>query len=273
MSNNNHNSECSFTGEILTYLYEELGKKERKNFEAHLSECTECTDGLADIAFARFSVQEWRGEEFAPLKTPIINIPYETQKARVKDSTVAESWLARMRGYVSVSPAWATMGGAAAAVVVCLGLIFAALNLFQPDELAVAGDNNPVKTSVSPTAGNNALKNQEIYADAKQTNKLPGNSSQTLLPNTGETESAFEPDNQISVQAKTSIPEKQESVRKVRNVKRYSERITASEKTDIRTVNRNAPRNTGQTPVLSNFEEEEDNTLRLAELFEDFDTE
>ena len=60
MSNNNHISKCIYSAEIIAYLYGEIAKKEKSAFETHLPNCSNCTDELADFAFARFSVQEWR---------------------------------------------------------------------------------------------------------------------------------------------------------------------------------------------------------------------
>ena len=77
MSNNNHISDCSFSAEIPAYLYGEIGNRGKSEFETHLSDCSNCIDELADLSFARFSVQEWREAEFAHLETPVMKSPYE----------------------------------------------------------------------------------------------------------------------------------------------------------------------------------------------------
>ena len=91
MSNNKHISKCIYSADIVEYLYDEIGKREKSAFETHLSGCSNCTDELAAVSFARFSVQEWRDAEFANLKTPVIDIPFDRQMEKVMASTVSVS--------------------------------------------------------------------------------------------------------------------------------------------------------------------------------------
>jgi hypothetical protein len=80
----NSNKECGFEHEIVSYMYDELGAAERTQFETHLMDCTSCTDEFAAVSFSRFSVFEWHKEEFAHLATPEIVIPYEPRKVAVE---------------------------------------------------------------------------------------------------------------------------------------------------------------------------------------------
>jgi len=80
------NKECGFEHEIVSYMYDELGGAERTQFETHLVDCSACTDEFAAVSFSRFSVFEWQKEEFAHLATPEIVIPYESRKVAIESS-------------------------------------------------------------------------------------------------------------------------------------------------------------------------------------------
>jgi hypothetical protein len=73
---NGINRNCGFEDEIVSYIYDELTAGDRQKFERHLVSCTTCTDEFAAVSYSRFSVFEWQKNEFAPLKTPEIGIPY-----------------------------------------------------------------------------------------------------------------------------------------------------------------------------------------------------
>lgn len=87
---NNDNKECGFEHEIVSYMYDELGAAERTQFETHLKNCGSCTDEFAAVSLSRFSVFEWQKEEFAQIATPEIVIPYEARKVGI----VSGGWFA-----------------------------------------------------------------------------------------------------------------------------------------------------------------------------------
>lgn len=73
---------CNHSDEIVAYIYGEISENDRRIFESHLGACTNCTDEFAIVSDARFSVFEWRKEEFAPLPTPEISIPFHASSVR-----------------------------------------------------------------------------------------------------------------------------------------------------------------------------------------------
>lgn len=260
MLNNNHSSDCSFSAEIPAYLYGEISKGEKSKFEGHLVNCSNCADALADSAFARFSVQEWRDTEFAHLETPLINIPYERNKANI---TVSDSWLACLRQYVSLSPAWATAGGAMAALAIGVGLVFAAINIFQPAEISVVNNYNSAKIAVSPTTELAAQKPENF---PEQSPELPTKNVEVKQLDFGRrNKQASEPKNNKLI---TSNNASQNKI-----VKRNTEKISTNNRVTAGMVNKPIASKTRQVPALVNFEEEEDDTLRLAELFDKTETE
>jgi len=258
MSNNNHISKCVYSAEIIAYLYGEIAKKEKSAFETHLANCSNCTDELADFAFARFSVQEWRDAEFAHLETPVIKIPFERKKVNISDSTVSDSWLARLRGLVSLSPAWAAASGAAA-LAVGLGLVFAAINIFQPAEIAENNNDNSVKIAVSPTTEIAVQKPEKVFSDNQKTESSPEQLPKSL--------------NKKSENSKNTVVKISENVRKNKSAKQFSENTPANNRTASKAADKAVPSKARQVPGLIAFEEDEDKTLRLAELFDEFDTE
>lgn len=77
LTNGEEKSLCGHRDELVSYLYAEMAEDQRERLEAHLLDCTACTDEFAGLSEARFSVFEWQKEEFAPLATPEFTIPYE----------------------------------------------------------------------------------------------------------------------------------------------------------------------------------------------------
>jgi hypothetical protein len=207
------------------------------------------------------------------LKTPVINIPYELKPEITAGSDASESLIARLRRFVSLSPAWMTAGSAMTAMAIGIGLIFAALNVFQPAEIAVNENDKPVSVAISPTPEVVAANTADIYPE--NTNIKPV-SEQSLEPvnkfaEVNRNEAPRE--NKIRFESNNPPIIFREKVRKERVVKQFNAKVPANEQTASKTVIESAVSPTGRVPVLSSFDEEEDNTLRLAELFEDSDRE
>lgn len=122
-SNGIHNSSCEFETEIVSYLYDEMATADRDRFETHLLECTPCTDEFAGMSYSRFSVFEWQREEFAPLTTPQIAIPYPAKLVEVSRSLGYFSGLRELRAFN-----WRSGVVAAGIFAICVGLGIAVLN-------------------------------------------------------------------------------------------------------------------------------------------------
>lgn len=260
MSNNNHISDCGFAAEIPDHLYGEIGERENSGFENHLENCPTCADALAASSFALFSVREWRDAEFAQMKTPVINIPYERKPERKNViSVVSDSWLARLRQYVSLSPAWAA-GGGMAVLAIGFGLIFAAVNMFQPVEFAEV--NYSAKTAVSPTIQNNAPKSEK---SSGQSPEPPIKNVEAIQSDVARQNNRTNP---IEVQ-KINVPKVSHNTAANKIVKRNSENASTNNRLTAETSGKSAASRSTKVPALTNFEEEEDKSLRLAELFED----
>lgn len=219
---------CKFTDEIVSYMYDEIGEPERSKFEEHLLDCTVCTDEFAGISNARFSVFEWRKEEFAHLPTPNIVIPYG-------QPVVAAGFFAGLRDLLTLS-GWPAAATVAAGLIVSIGLGFAAMNYLVGDQEMASNKSPNVVVPAVPVAEN---KVQTMQSDD------PGKT------------------NDEAVVATTA------NDRQMRAVRAYS---AAQRKTTQRpnsTVVRNPSATTAKAPALTNYDDADDKSLRLSDLFDD----
>lgn len=256
MNNNNHqNSNCSFAPEIVSYIYDEIGVKEKFAFEAHLANCATCPEELADFMEIRFSVTDWKQNEFAPLATPVIEIPFEKEQVR-EIAAVQSSWLSNLRAIFTLSPSFATASAAMAALVICAGLVFVVIKYSGNVEVAAVENTNKTKPSVSPT--------MEV---------LPNKSAEKIIADNEKTTDKVIVNPPKAQNNETTVVKFVE--RKPKNVAQNSENRpinTMVNKFNRPNVRKNSPANNRQLPRLNNFDEDEDDSLRLAELFEDIET-
>jgi hypothetical protein len=274
-NNNQNNGTCAFAGQIVSYLYGEAGAKEKTVFETHLNSCSVCADELAGFSMARSSILEWRNEEFLPLETPSIEIPHEKSRdfyIAEADSKVSRNWFSALHRVFSISPASPALIASAsfAIVVICLGVILFA---------------NKSANNVG-IAGFNGKNTEQLISSPKQSNENFNNVAQNN--NTGKTSEAASPDketkpliavaenNNRKTIPNSGITGKDLNI-KISNVSRSPVKIQSREtnlsKIKPSTVENKKPvfAQTGKIPTLNNVEEDEDKSLRLAELFEDDD--
>lgn len=224
---------------MIAYIYDESSQAARLRFEEHLSDCTRCTDEFACIADARFSVFEWHKEEFMPLATPRIVIPYATAHiAYAADNGV----FAFLRGLLTV-PRLAT---AMAVVLFAAGLGLFVSRYGDDREIAVVAPlSNTIRPASSITSGpptDNSLVRPAAVQEAKRDSDVQDDQPQ---PQTDHVERA-------TVQGRKA-----------------SRPMTASIK---RSPGREANPNSAKlrkAPVLNSFEESDDRSLRLSDLFDD----
>ena len=214
-------------------MYGEIDGVEREGFETHLAECVTCTDDFAAISNARFSVFEWRKEEFDRLATPNIVIP-ELSKSAV-NTTADSGWFAGLATLLAFAR---TPIVAAAALLVCLGLGFIALSYFRITEELIA-----TNTEVTVPALSNAEENKKQFDDSTS-EVIPPDSVDPIVP------------------IKTSASKKRAP---------SHEPIRTNE---IRRAVSNTPKRLSSPqraskPVLNDFNDETDKSLRLADLFDE----
>jgi hypothetical protein len=232
-SRENLSPSCSSSEELVAYLYDEMNVAERSVFEGHLSACDSCTAEFAELSYARLGVYEWNRDEFAELATPDIVVPYEPARS---------SWMDAVRAFF-ISPAqWAMAGGAFAVFAIVAGVWFVI-----PNGVEVA--SGPVPNS-SPAAVNNKPA-EEIQPAAAPTANNPVVDGRDPVVQKAE-------------------PIKSEIVRtssdeNVKSPNHKPAKIDKATPQPVQAKRRAAPR-------LNDFEDEDDNTLRLGDLLAEVDT-
>jgi hypothetical protein len=258
MNSNNHNSSCNFSDQLISYLYDEIGEREKSRFEAHVLNCGACADELSAFGGIRASVSDWREKEFAALASPVIELPFEVAEKTKITSTetsagASRSWLSGLRELFSLSPAWAGAATACAALAICAGLFYVAFSSQQNDRSVAAANKNASAASVPAPTVDDKIATTGTRIDDEQPDESPKpeikkdkKSNPPKSPATAE--KIVAPDNSAVKPVKTSVaPKPANKEKSAPNVKK------PARASDIEFTTR----------------EEEDKSLRLADLFDD----
>ncbi len=244
MLNNGNNSKCEFTGEIVSYLYNESGTSQRRIFEKHLADCTVCTDEFAAISNARFSVFEWQKEAFAHLLTPEIVIPYGSKKGFVQAADDSGFWagLRRLVSFPSLPMA------ITAALLLCIGMGFVTIAYFggrQGNTIAdIGGAVPPVERSVLPSNVPAVL----VTSD----HKTPGKTMERVSKNG--------PANRSTLSNSTVANNR--GIRQEKFIRAENRKLGAD-------IASHDPTAQPRKPVLTTDAETDDRSLRLSDLFDE----
>ncbi len=272
LDNNHNNSRCDFAAELVSYLYGEGDAQEKVEFETHLYTCSNCADELAGFSFIRSSVLHLR-EEFSTMETPSFVFPTQRRKESAAILPVenrTDSWLTELRKIFSLSPAWATT--VTAALVICIGLALIVLNFSQNDEKAKNNKNNAQSTD-SPMIGEKIETIKEHASEKNTVDDLPSELTKTRNLNAENL-----PREQSLRQPKQS--NFNGSVIKVSNVspgKTNGNKSFKNESGDTVRKNKEAINKNNimpslqaqKVPKLVETDDEEDDSLRLADLFDE----
>ncbi len=258
MINNKHkDSGCGFSEQLIAFLYDESSGAEKALFEKHLTGCPICADELEVFSGVHFSINDWKLNEFASIQTPTIEIPYERIESSVKKSEVKGSWLAGLRDLFSLSPrVWSLTTASLAVLAVFGGIVYFAFNSPKNDE--VVESNKTRKSVILPTV--------EKTIQPSNSNNNTNNSSKTPSKPVAEPKPE-QPE--LAVSDGTDLPNNR--VVKVSDAQRQKPKTDSNNKQNAdKTVKK--PENKKEVPVVSPYDDEEDDTLRLAEMFEEIDT-
>ena len=255
MINTSKNLSCAFADDLVSYLYGEMDLSEMGGFETHLSDCADCTEEFADLSLARLGVYEWNRDDFRHLKTPFIEIPYSSTN---HPEYVHSSWLDALRGVFATAPKWAAAGGAFAILAVGLGITLIASNLFRESNDLTEGNNVIASelTVINPVAlpSQREVEREPALSDESATVDTRNRPSAAIL----KSELTY---GRLAAPASTSL----------RNRKKTSTPLYSKEIEAIRGKNVNKNPGRSAPPQLSDFRDEEDRSLRLADLFADVD--
>lgn len=230
--NNSIGSACVSGDGMISYLYDEMATKQRVRFESHLQECSVCTDEFAELSLSRLEVYEWNRDEFAAIPTPVIAIPHET----IEHVPWFKSWF----GPILSAPKLAAFG-TLASVVLAFVLVGSDLS-----------DNSEAVSEVKTIDAPYLIEENSAPSSLAEVRQLAETRSPKSLDTKHDTQS--EPKQALKPVA---------SVRKVNP----HEPIKATRPGgEAKNMPKAAP---PDAPRLTNFEDEADNTLRLADLVAD----
>lgn len=252
---------CEFAPEIVDFLYGEMSNDQKNAFNLHLNKCSACADEIEDFSHIRFSIQDWKAAEFANLSTPKIKIPYQTVSVKTFETVKTASWFDSIRNYLTLSP---IMSGALAVVLLAVLFGFGVLFFNNSEKQFVADANVKPNINTNPTAKPTTSVEPEKVVIAENSSESDKNDS--TFHDTIPTEKKIIEDSvPVKVTEKTNPKQKTQTVRTVEKKQTVSDTLTADKDSKV----------TPQTkkPRLNELpEEDEDNSLRLSDLFAELDT-
>jgi anti-sigma factor RsiW len=235
---NKTDNTCSFGGDTLAYLYDELSSDRRERFEMHLEGCSHCIDEFAELSEARYSVYEWKTVEFSSLSTPRFVIPAESAPA-------SASWLDSIRAAFAWNGAAALAGGIA---ILVMGVFGFAVFINSPEA--------PVATAIQPPtrrSGPSAVVSPTRSAEAADVDgpAVEGPDVTTVTPRFSEPEI-------LAVRKRAASPKGKPS------------RSTRTE--PVQTKRARPTPSLDNSPTLGQYVDDRDESLRLSDLFDDLDS-
>ena len=242
---NGHNPSCGFAGDIVSYLYDEIDPAEKLKFEMHLANCATCGTELAAFSDVRTSMINWREADFGWLPSPDIVIPYEKLPEQPLVVETRGTILTDLRRLFSFSP-WPPAFAAFGALAIIAGLAFLGISYLNEPEKNVADNRNTSQPVVSPT-----IKVQPSETTVASDDPPAKQKTRDEVVN-AQKSTATEP---VKISTPTAQPKKAVQPAYVAPNKSVEKNTT-----------------TQKAPSLNNYAIEEDNTLRLADLFEEIDT-
>ena len=120
---------CERASDLIAFLYNEANENEKRDFQSHLQQCSNCREEVAAFAGVRESITAWRDEALSGFVA----------------TTVAskKSALAALRQFFDLSPLWLKGATAFAVVAFCVLAALAIVRLNAPQ---------PALTVVNPGA-------------------------------------------------------------------------------------------------------------------------
>ena len=228
--------EEKFGPELLSYMYGELDGRRSADFESHLQLCDACTAELANVADARLGVIEWRREDFEPLATPVIVLPAIEPVAAVQKGGIAA-----VIESIKNLPAWASAGMALAPAAVLFGVFY--FGYFN----VPATRNDVATTATAPAAAEKVLEPVATVNNG---------SEKTVVA----VETNTRDHNAVAAKAQPVAVRRNATPERIAAKHFVSQPLRTETATAVKTIKKSAPR-------LSSFDEEDDKSLRLADLF------
>lgn len=232
---NGFKKNCELGEEMISYLYGELDPSAGVLFEEHMSGCASCAVEFSGISTARSSVLDWKRDEFESLPTPRISV--EPSSDRIEHSGGQSLWSA-LGDFLGLGGWRAAL---AAGLLIAVGAVAFWISSGTGPELQVASNTSVPPVSIPEKVPQQiSITNQEpVLKDAGQTDARP------LRTNAG-------------VKGVPSVAGEH------RKLQRSLPPYVRAQNSDGTPELRNA-----RKPALSDFEDNDDRSLRLSDLFEE----
>jgi hypothetical protein len=232
---NKYHESCSFSEQIVSYIYDEMGEPEKSAFVNHSSKCVACSEELSAFGKVHSEIVDWKREEFVPLQTPEVRIPYLTVALEAKKPLFAGIY-----EFFSFSQIWMKTATAFATMVIISGIAFFVFKS-EPKNDTIASQVAPISSPKPlPTADVKVLETTIIEPEVVVNPKNP-NATGKPVQATSRTTSNGKP---VSSTPKV-------------------------EKVTIRTTNSKPKVKRQQNVNLIESDEDEDDSLRLSDLFDE----
>jgi hypothetical protein len=262
--NNQNKNSCEFGEQIVSYLYEETNAAEKVKLETHLQNCSFCADELSDFGIVRSSIIEWKNGEFSNIKAPVIEIPIDLTKN--VSSNGFRDWVAKFYSVFNFKPAFTAV---LALIVAGIGLTLFALNFSKMDETArIVNDVNNSVSAGSPRVEKTLTPPKDVAEN------------QNSEPVSKEKNSSASLENELKDSRIKIAQLKQLQGNKYKNKSTANRETTDSVNSEqirsVKALNKTSKKPVTnlnpQVPIYSRVEEEDDKSLRLADLFDEIDS-
>ncbi len=169
---------CSFSDELLSYLYEEISPAQSRSFESHLESCETCRSEFSEFTSVRDAVGLWRDDILAMAPslrvTDALPVPSFPMERAAKRSAVAA-----FREFFSLSPLW--LRGATAFAAFAIVALFA---------FSIWIASNSDRVMVSEVAKSTPLPVVESHATIDKQDVTLRRSDRTAKPEDGREKSS-----------------------------------------------------------------------------------
>lgn len=237
------NEKCSLTQDVISYIYNEMSADELRGFEAHLDTCLYCTEELNGISIVTKSIDRWRIDAFDSLAVTNVSAHFDKEFIEPSEDKLTSGFLQAIGSFFKF-PRIAAIGVAFGSLII--GIALTATFLILND-----GNNEISMTSNSPQSSVNVNAQEKI----DRTNHVDGSVSPPDL-----SDNSAVKDQEVAIDLPTP------SHRMVNTATRST--TLRKNKPNESSVSKST---TVNSPRLSNFEEYEDDTLRLSDLIDDLD--
>jgi hypothetical protein len=247
-NNNHYHQPCDFSETLVSYLYGEIDAAESLKFQTHLAQCLNCAAELAGFGAVRSQVAEWRLEEFAPMGAPAIELPARENYASRANGVIITDEKVSPQGWFEGIRAFFTPQIAIGAVGFAAFIIFAGLIL-----TVWMGQNSSNDKTLAKNTQPEQIQNDKQIINTGS-NVMPDNDVAKNVP-------------EIRERTENRIPNTPQKAVKVTRELAHIPVIKTSNSPISRQNEMAVTKVNVKADLPSHYEEDEDDSLRLADLF------